>query len=214
MCVYIWHQRSHVRNQKIGNIFSGLGVFYVTIQYFLLTGFVKRFVFYKIMQIVEFFSVPLCCMIPLSLITNRLAPEEDALTLSSLLLPSIIYVTISIFSLFVFSTLNMTINRTVLVHQRGTMHGLCMLGSLVVKSLGPASVGIFFSSSVEHFTPPSGSVVVFACYSCVGLYLAMCALLLQEPEQSDEVATIKSPSSCDTKLKYDDNSKDDKAPSF
>jgi MFS family permease len=201
-----------VREQKIGNIFSGTGFFYVTIQYFLLTGLVKRFGFYKTLRIGAFFSVPLCCLLPLSLITNRSALQEGSLTLSTLLFLSIIYATIRVFSLLVFSTLTMTTNRTVSAHQRGTMQGLSMLGGSVAKAVGPATAGIFFSSSVETFTPPRGSVVVFIFYSFVGLCVGICALLLQEPDPLDDKVA---PSSSGAKLKNVNNSgNDDKPPSF
>ena len=106
------------------------GSFFILIQYFLLTTHkpVDRYGFYKSMKIGAFFSAPVVCLIPLSLITNRGA-AEGALTWSTLILVSIVYAIARVCSSVTFSTLTMTTNRTVPAHQRAAMNGYqCWVG--------------------------------------------------------------------------------------
>lgn len=167
----------------IGEIFSGSGFFFITIQYFLLTGLVKRFGFYKTLTIGGFASVPFSALIPLTLITNRNAPE-GSLTILSFMLLSGVYAVVQVFSVLVISTLTMTTNRTVPPHHRGTMQGLSMVGGSIAKAAGPAFSGIFFSSSVRYFIPPTGSIVVFGLFSFLGICVALKMGRLQIYENS------------------------------
>lgn len=172
-----------IQEKNIGEIFSGSGFFYITIQYFLLVGFVKKFGFYKTMQIGAAVSVPFCILIPLSLITNRDLPD-GTLALSTFLLLSVVYAVVQVFSVLVISTLTMTTNRTVPSHHMGSMQGLSMIGGSIAKAAGPAFSGILFSSSVGYFIPPYGSIVVFGFFSFLGLWLAVKMGRLQEYENS------------------------------
>jgi len=199
-----------IQEKDIGDIFSGTGFFYITIQYFLLTGLVRRFGFYKTMRIGAFCSVPFACLIPLSVITNKDVPE-GTLAFSTFFLLSLVYAIVRVFSLLVFSTLTMTTNRTVSAYHRGTMQGLSMLGGSVAKACGPTFGGILFSSSVRHFPPPLGSVVVFSIFSLLGISLAMQTLLLSEPEAANTVGVEVEHGSC---VKDDDPEKKDGPPTF
>lgn len=102
-----------VEEKMIGNLLSGAGSVYILIQYFLLTSLVDRYGFYKSMKIGAFFSVPVVCLIPLSLLTNRGA-AEGTLTWSTVILISVVYAVARVCASVVFSTLTMTTNRTVL----------------------------------------------------------------------------------------------------
>jgi len=168
-----------VQEKVIGNLLSGTGFFYITLQYFLVTKLVDRFGLYNSMRIGVLFSVPVVAFIPLSLMTNRDA-SEGKLTWSTLLFLSITYAIVRAFSVTFFSTLTMALNRTVPVQQRGTMNGLCMLGASVGKGLGPIFAGILYSTSVANITSPYGSVVVYAIIAALGLCLFFKTLLLQE----------------------------------
>jgi len=185
-----------VHEKIIGNILSGTGFFYVTLQYFLVTKLVGRFGLYNSMKIGTLFSIPIVAFIPLSLITNRDAPEGK-LTWSTLLFLSITYAIVRAFSSTFFSTLTMALNRTVPVQQRGTMNGLCMLGGSVGKGFGPIFAGILYSTSVAKITPPYGSVVVYAILAALGLCIFLKTLFLQEnkyqPELTVPVATGRDP---------------------
>ena len=175
-----------IQEKMIGKILSGTGFFYITIQYFLLTGLVDRFGIYRTLRIGAFLSVPLCSLIPVTLITNKDTPE-GTLTLLTFVFLSIVYAIARVFSSVVFSTISMTLNQTVPAHQRATMNGLSMLGGSFAKACGPAFGGILFSSSVGYFTPPNGSVVVYSIIAFLGLCLGVQTLFLEEysvPEAS------------------------------
>ena len=81
--------RLGVEEKVMGNLLSGAGLFHILAGYFLLTGFVDRFGFYKSMKIRSFFSIPVVNLIPLSLLTNRDAVERT-LAWSTLVLVSLL----------------------------------------------------------------------------------------------------------------------------
>ena len=174
-----------IHERLIGRIFSGSGFLYITMQYFLITNLVGRFGLYKALRIATFFSIPLCCLIPLSLLTNQHTAEGE-LTLSTFVFLSIVYGTMRVFSSVVFSSLTMATNKTVPAHHRATMNGFSMLGGSLAKALGPAFAGVLFSSCNKHITPPYGSVVVYSIIASLGLGLCVQALLLQEHKQDKE----------------------------
>mmetsp|Transcript_12320 Transcript_12320/g.22226 ORF Transcript_12320/g.22226 Transcript_12320/m.22226 type:complete len:625 (-) Transcript_12320:380-2254(-) len=170
-----------VEEKVIGNLLSGAGSFYILIGYFLLTGLVDRFGFYKSMVIGSLFSIPTVSLIPLSLLTNR-DVAEGSLAWSTLVLVSLIYAITRACSSVCFSTLTMTTNRTVPAHQRAAMNGLSMLGGSLGKAAGPAFAGLLFSESVERIVPPMGSVVVWIIIAFMGLGFFVQTLLLPEHE--------------------------------
>jgi len=168
-----------ITEKTIGNILSGTGVCYVALQYFLLTSLVDQFGFYKALRIGCLFSIPVVCLLPISLITNQGAPE-GTLTWLTFVFLSTIYAVARAFSSVTFSTLTMTTNRTVPAYQRATMNCFSMLGGSLAKAAGPAFAGILFSTSVETITPPYGSVVVYVIIAFLGLCLFVKALFLPE----------------------------------
>jgi len=173
-----------ITEKIIGNILSGTGLFYLAVQYFLLMGLVDKYGFYHSLRIGTFLSVPMTLFMPISLITNEGA--DGTLTLTSLIFLSVLYAIIRSFSSVVFSTITMTTNQTVPVHQRGTMNGLSMLGVSLARALGPLFGGILFSTSVRHVTPPFGSVVVYGIMTFLGICLGIQALLLREFDETRE----------------------------
>lgn len=177
-----------VSEKIIGNILSGTGLLYVCLQYFVLTGLVDRYGFYTSLRIATFLSVPLGCFIPVSLITNKGAPD-GTLALMSLVFLSAVYAVIRTFSSVVFSTITMTTNRTVPKHQRASMNGLSMLGGSLAKALGPLFGGMLFSTSVSHVTPPFGSVVVYSITALLGICLAIQAYFLREYDEHEKWST-------------------------
>jgi MFS family permease len=180
-----------VSEKIIGNILSGTGLLYICVQYFLLTGLVERYGFYTSLRIATMLSVPLGCFIPVSLITNKGAPD-GTLALMSLVFLSVVYAVIRTFSSVVFSTITMTTNRTVPKHQRASMNGLSMLGGSLAKAIGPLFGGMLFSTSVNHVTPPIGSVVVYSIVALLGICLAVQAYFLREyDEQENEKESRK-----------------------
>ena len=179
-----------ITEKSIGKILSGTGVCYVIIQYFLLTGLVDRFGFYKTLRIGTIFSMPAVCLIPASLITNKNAPE-GTLALPTLVYLSVVVAIVRSLASVAFSCITMTANRTVSAHQRSTMNGLSMLGGSFAKAGGPMFGGILFSSSVNHITPPFGSVFVYSFVALLGVCLATQACLLREyvPQEKSSAAT-------------------------
>lgn len=177
-----------ITEKIIGNILSGTGLLFVCIQYFLITRLVDRYGFYKSLRIGTFLSIPLCCFIPISLITNEGAPD-GTLTLTSLVFLSALYAIIRSFSSVVFSTITMTTNRTVPANQRASMNGLSMLGGSFAKAVGPLYGGILFSTSVSHVTPPFGSAVVYSTTAILGIGLGVQAYFLREYDEHEKEST-------------------------
>merc|ERR1711976_652158 len=161
-----------IQEKTIGNILSGTGLVYISMQYFMLTGLVSSFGMYNSLRIGASMSIPLCCLIPLSLALNTEAPEGH-LTWSALIFLSAIYAIIRAFSSVTFSTLTMTTSKTVPAHHRATMNGFSMLGGSLAKAAGPTFAGILFSSSVGHVVPPFGSLVAYMLISILGVCLVM-----------------------------------------
>ena len=95
------------------NLLSGTGVCYIFIQYVLLTQLVDRRGFYGAMRLGALLSVPLVCLLPLSLRTNRGA-LGGRITWST----SGVYAVARAFSSVTFSTITMTTNRTVPARHR------------------------------------------------------------------------------------------------
>ena len=176
-----------ITEKIIGNILSGTGLFYVAMQYFLITRLVDQYGLYKSLRIATFFSVPFGCLIPFSLITNENAPD-GTLAFTSLVFLSVLYAVIRSFSSVVFSTITMTTNRTVPEHHRASMNGLAMLGGSLAKSLGPLFGGILFSTSVNHVTPPFGSVVVYTIIGFLGTFLGVWAYFLREYDKYEPLS--------------------------
>lgn len=174
-----------IEEKNIGKLFSGSGFFFVTMQYFLLTGLVKKFGFYKTLWIGSCAGIPFCALIPLSLITNR-GVSEGTLALSTFLLLSAVYAVVQVFSSLAISTLTMTTNRTVPSQHRGAMQGLSTVGGSIAKAAAPAFSGIFFSSSVDYFIPPFGSIAVFSFFSFLGICLAVKVCELEDGLTDDE----------------------------
>jgi MFS family permease len=170
-----------IQEKVIGNILTGTGLFYVAIQYFLLTSLVDYFGLYKALRIGAFMSIPLCCLVPLSLLTNKGALEGQ-LTWTSFTFLSMTYAVIRAMSTVTFSTATMLLNKLVPSHHRATMNGLSMLGGSLSKAAGPAFAGLLFSSSVGHFIPPFGSVFAYSIISTMGLCLSIRSLFLKAPE--------------------------------
>jgi len=168
-----------ITEKIIGKILSGSGLFFMCIQYFLITNLVSRFGFYNSLRIGTLLSIPLACFIPISLITNLGAPD-GVIAMASLVFLSALYAIIRSFSSVVFSTITMATNRTVPDNQRATMNGLSMLGGSLTKALGPLFGGILFSTSVNNVTAPFGSVVVWSTIAFLGVCLALQAYFLRE----------------------------------
>eukprot|EP00526_Cylindrotheca_closterium_P005424 CAMPEP_0113611156 /NCGR_PEP_ID=MMETSP0017_2-20120614/5404_1 /TAXON_ID=2856 /ORGANISM="Cylindrotheca closterium" /LENGTH=573 /DNA_ID=CAMNT_0000520081 /DNA_START=398 /DNA_END=2119 /DNA_ORIENTATION=- /assembly_acc=CAM_ASM_000147 len=166
-----------VQEKNIGNILSGTGLFYVSLQYFLLTGLVDRFGLYSAMRIGAFMSIPLCCLMPVTLITIKGAPEGQV-NWPTLAYISVVYAVIRAFSTVTFSTLTMSTNKTVPPHHRATMNGFSMLGGSLAKAAGPTFAGFLFSTSVSTIVPPYGSVVAYSVISMLGVGLFIRTLLL------------------------------------
>lgn len=177
-----------ITEKIIGNILSGTGFLFIFVQYFLTTRLVDRYGFYKSLRIATFLSVPIGGFIPISLITNKSAPD-GTLTFMSLATLSVLYAIVRSFSSVVFSTITMTTNRTVPQHQRSSMNGLSMLGGSFAKSLGPLFGGVMFSTSVGHVTPPFGSVVVYSIVAALGLCLGVQACFLREYDGHEKATT-------------------------
>jgi len=168
-----------IQEHRIGNLLSTTGLCYVFIQYFLLTNLVESFGFYKSLRIGALLSIPVACLVPLSLWTNSDAMVGQ-LTWSTVIYLSVVYATIRVFSSVAFSTLTMTTNRTVPNHHRATMNGLSMMGGSIAKACGPAFGGLFFSWSVGTLTPPLGAWLVYGVVSMLGLGLFVQVSLLDE----------------------------------
>lgn len=200
-----------IEEKSIGNILSGTGVCYVLIQYFLLTQLVDRFGFYTSLKVGALCSVPLICLLPLSLLTNRGAPE-GTLTWATLGFLSAVYAVARSFSSVTFSTITMTTNRTVPAHHRATMNGLSMLGGSLAKGIGPAFAGILFSTSVGRVTPPYGSVVVYGVISLLGLGLFWLTVCLPEHNEEEDEKANKSFAKESTLQQQEDE--EDRPPSF
>ena len=182
-----------ITEKVIGNIMSGTGLFYIIVQYFILTRLVDRFGLYSALRTGTFLSIPLACLIPVSLITNRYVPE-GTLNLWTIIYLSFVYAMIRAFSSVVFSVITMTTNGTVPAHHRGTMNGLSMLGGSLAKSCGPIFGGLLFSNSVSRITPPFGSVFVYCIISALGICLGILTLFLKEYDQhhkNEEISKAK-----------------------
>uniref|UniRef100_A0A7S2Y995 Major facilitator superfamily (MFS) profile domain-containing protein n=1 Tax=Entomoneis paludosa TaxID=265537 RepID=A0A7S2Y995_9STRA len=169
-----------IQEQRIGNLLTATGLCYLVMQYVVLTKLVESYGFYKALRIGALCSIPVVCLIPLSLLTN-MGAEIGTLTWSSLSFLGLVYATTRVFSSVVFSTITMTTNRTVPSHHRATMNGLSMLGGSLAKAAGPAFAGVLFSVSVGTIPPPYGSVVVYGIISLMGVGLYMQATRLEEP---------------------------------
>lgn len=174
-----------VQEKQIGNILSGCGLLYVCIQYSLVTKIVDRYGFYKALRIGIFMSGPLSLFFPVSLLTNRGAPD-GALTMTTLVFLSALFAVIRAFSTLVFSTVTMATNRTVPTNQQATLNGLSMLGGSFAKALGPLFGGVLFSASVGKFTPPYGSVVVYGTTAILGIFLSVLVYFLREYDQDEK----------------------------
>ncbi|KAL3940100.1 MAG: hypothetical protein SGBAC_005284 [Bacillariaceae sp.] len=172
-----------IQEKNIGDILSATGLFYVTLQYFLLTGLVDRLGLYSAMRIGAFMSIPLCCLVPISLITMKGAPEGQV-NWPTLAYISLTYGVIRAFSTVTFSTLTMSTNKTVPSHHRATMNGLSMLGGSLAKAAGPTFAGFLFSTSVNNVEPPYGSVVAYSVISLIGCALFTRTLFLTPPAGS------------------------------
>ncbi|CAJ1949636.1 unnamed protein product [Cylindrotheca closterium] len=166
-----------VQEKNIGDILSSTGIFYVTLQYFLLTTLVNRLGLYPAMRIGAIMSIPVCCLMPITLITIKGAPEGQV-NWPTLAHISITYAVIRAFSTVTFSTLTMSTNKTVPSHHRATMNGLSMLGGSLAKAAGPTFAGFLFSTSVTNIVPPYGSVVAYFVISLLGVGLFIQTLLL------------------------------------
>ena len=180
-----------VQESQIGNILTGTGIFYVIIQYVMVTQLVDAFGYYTTMRIGTLCSLPFCILIPISLLTNRNASEGE-LTLSTMSFLSVVYAIIRAFSSVTFSTITMTTNRTVPTSHRATMNGLSMLGGSLAKGLGPAFAGILFSSSAANITAPFGSVFVYAVISILGIGIFVQSLYLPEQHSQEKSALFLS----------------------
>jgi len=180
-----------ITEKVIGKILSWSGLFFICIQFFLVTDLVGRFGFYKSLRIGALFSIPLAGYFPVSLITNRGA-ANGTLTFTTLLFVSALYGCIRSFSSVVFSVITMTLNRTVPENQRASMNGLAMLGGSFTKALGPLFGGILFSTSVNNVTPPFGSVVVYSTISLLGIGLCVQTYFLREYDgHKDALAKVR-----------------------
>eukprot|EP00536_Pseudo-nitzschia_multiseries_P005273 jgi/Psemu1/323818/estExt_fgenesh1_pg.C_970001 len=174
-----------ITEKVIGNILSACGLLYLGMQYFIVTGLVDRYGFYKSLRIGACLSIPLAFFFPISLITNKGAPD-GTLTLISLVFLSVLFGVIRSFSSLVFSTITMATNRTVPEHQRATLNGLAMLGGSFAKGLGPLFGGILFSTSVNTVTPPFGSVVVYSTMGLLGICLCVQTYFLCEYDEDEK----------------------------
>ena len=213
-----------ITEKQIGNLLTGCGLFYITMQYFLVTRLVDWYGFYRTMRIGCLMSIPLCCLFPLSLWFQKGATndsqgvaDETSLKWSTLIFLSILYATIRSFSAVAFSTLTMTTNRTVPPHQRATMNGLSMLGGSFAKGIGPVFAGILFSNSVNEIVPPYGSVLVYCVIAILGLLLCLQTMYLTEQDDSPSTMAVKKNNDGKSHPSWkdnDDDEEDDQAPAF
>lgn len=189
-----------IQEKEIGNILSGCGLLYVCMQYSLVTKIVDRFGFYKAMRIGIFLSGPLSLFFPLSLITNRGAPD-GALTMSTLVFLSALFAIIRAFSTLVFSTITMATNRTVPSNQQATLNGLSMLGGSFSKAFGPLFGGVLFSASVGTFSPPYGSVVVYGTTAFLGICISVLVYFLREYDEHEKDESTNNEDTTEGKIK-------------
>mmetsp|Transcript_24535 Transcript_24535/g.37855 ORF Transcript_24535/g.37855 Transcript_24535/m.37855 type:complete len:543 (+) Transcript_24535:31-1659(+) len=168
--------------QMIGNILSGTGVFYVLIQYFLITGLVKQFGVYGALRLGTVFSIPFAMFIPFSLYLNRGETEADSVNLVTYCFVAVSYSMVRTFSSVVFSGITIAVNKTVPSHMRATMQGFSMLGGSLAKATGPAFAGSLFAFSVSSglFEAPWGSVFAFCLIGFMGCLHVILSFQLEE----------------------------------
>ena len=206
-----------ITESSIGRILCGSGVCYVSIQYFAITGLVKRLGPYNALIVGTICSIPFAALLPISLILN-LEAVSGHITSSCYVFLSILYAWIRVSSSIVFSTITMTTNRTVPVSERATMNGFSMLGGSLGKALGPWFAGVLFSKSVSSslFTPPYGSVNVFAIIGLLGFGMVAQAYKLKTfvSTHVDDDLVPKMSQLTSTKDVQEDDASDTDRPSF
>jgi len=201
-----------ITEKLIGNIMSGTGLFYICLSYFLLTKLVERYGTDKAFRIGTYLGIPLTCFIPVSLMTNKYAPE-GTLNMETIIYLSTIYALIKVFGSVVFSTIAMKINGSVPAHQRATVNGLSMLGGSFAKAMGPMFGGILFSQSVVHISPPFGSVFVYCIISMLGIGQCIYVFFFQRESNDQHLKKAIASSFPNTAVVHSNNeTKKDNAP--
>jgi MFS family permease len=155
---------------QIGQILSLCGLFFAVSQYSVYTTIYNRFGLYGSIRFGSCFSAPVMFLMPLSVLLNRGAPTGHLRT-SALVFLSTCMAAYRVFGLVFFSSVSVTMNRTVPRSHRATMNGLSVLGGSVAKGLGPIFAGFLVSGSVALWGS-LGGLLIFGTIGLIGCAVA------------------------------------------
>jgi len=158
----------------IGKILSCSGLIFAFLQYFTYSKLTKAYSLHQSMIISIVTMTFIGSFIPVSHLLNKNIPSGRTNSLTFFFL-SIILAINRIFGSIFFSSMSITLNKTVPATCRGKMNGLAVLGSSVFKALGPICAGLLFSFCVSSgvFHPVFGSFVVFGLILLYGVEITI-----------------------------------------
>jgi len=164
--------------KQIGIIFAGVGIFYVTLQYHIVTGLVDNYGALTAMRIGIIVSAVMVLFVPLSLVINRDAPD-GSVNICTVIFISIFYGLNQAYSSAAYTSFKIMLNKSVPAEKRGMMNGLWVTGMSASRFIGPVGADNLFAFGVSSgvFEVPYGSVFSFGAVTFYGCLVFLLAIL-------------------------------------
>ena len=156
---------------SIGKILSGAGLLFALSQYTIFSTLIHHYGEYTCLTIGSVLGIQPSTFIPLSLLLGT--SSESSWMLFALL--SIIMAICKLFGLLYFTSLALTLNKTVPSSQRGTMNGLVVSGASLTRAIAPTFAGALssFCYSSSAFPSEYGSVLVYGTLSMLAALITL-----------------------------------------
>lgn len=172
--------------KSIGSILSLSGLIFAVCQYFVFATVVNLFGVYRAIQVASLAVVPLVLLFPVAILLNQ-GVADGELSWNVMVFLGTLQAAYRVGASIVFSSISISINRSVATHHRGAINGLAVLGGSFVKALGPAFSGALVAFCVASgvFAPHVGIVVAYAIFGSLSATVAYaCNYWLPKPSEA------------------------------
>jgi MFS family permease len=155
---------------SIGKTLSGAGILFACAQYLVFSTVVQTYGVYNALAIGSMVGIQPCTLIPTALI---LQDESGKVTWGIFILLAVLMGIVKTASCLYFTSIALSLNKTVPSEQRGRMNGLCNTGSSISRAMAPTTIGLLVSFSFSGFAFPAqfGSIVVYGIISVIGVVI-------------------------------------------
>lgn len=180
---------------SIGSILSTAGALFAVSQYLVFSTLVSRVGEYAAMNLGTLLGIQPSILIPLALLDKQETGSSGEISWWSFALLSFVMGSTKLFGSIYFTSLALSINKTVPDSQRATMNGMVVVGASAARAVAPLLAGAFasFSFSSGVVSPRYGAVLLYVSLSLLGLVVSAAVWNLRQTAATSSLEENKVP---------------------